>query len=129
MFTMSSSTRPHQIPSSTSSTTTLLASPSSSVSETWRLRSCRRGWYWGLLPRRGICGFPANTVFLPVFHLCEISVLPCFHTLRNVLHLVKTQISKHCCILIQVWYMFTLTILRGRFLCDCYPFTHLRKKV
>lgn len=44
MFTMSWSTPQPQIPSSTWSTTTLLASLSSSARETWRLRSCRRGW-------------------------------------------------------------------------------------
>lgn len=43
MFTMSWSTPRPQTPSSTWSTTTLLASLSSSVRETWRLKSCRRG--------------------------------------------------------------------------------------
>lgn len=54
MFTMSLYTLRPQIPSSIWSTTILLASPSSSVRETWRLRSCRRGWYQGSLGYRYI---------------------------------------------------------------------------
>lgn len=68
MFTTSWSTLLPQIHFSTWSTTTLLASLSSSVRETWRSRSCRRGWYYGFLP--GSLDFLHILYFSPFF-LCK----------------------------------------------------------